>query len=132
MKKMFFLSALLCCMAALTASAGPMEVQASQTNVTVQFYTPSIVRVTKVPVGKSCRRDKPVVIARPDDVSLTRTANTLRSSALTVKVDARTGSVEFLTAKSQDIYADAKVIEERYQENKAEANFEGACRGVDE
>ena len=40
--------------------------------------------------------------------------------------------VEFLTAKSQDIYADAKVIEERYQENKAEANFEGACRGVDE
>ena len=101
MKKMFFLSALLCCMAALTASAGPMEVQASQTNVTVQFYTPSIVRVTKVPVGKSCRQDKPVVIARPDDVSLTRTANTLRSSALTVKVDARTGSVEFLTAKGK-------------------------------
>ena len=101
MKKMFFLSALLCCMAALTASAGPMEVQASQTNVSVQFYTPSIVRVTKVPVGKSCRRDKPVVIARPDDVSLTRTANTLRSSALTVKVDARTGSVEFLTAKGK-------------------------------
>jgi alpha-D-xyloside xylohydrolase len=78
-----------------------MEVQAAQTNVSVQFYTPSIVRVTKCPEGKDCRQDKPVVIARPENVSLTRKGNTLSSSALTVKVDARTGSVEFLTAKGK-------------------------------
>ena len=114
MKKMFFLSALLCCMAALKASAGPLEVKTAQAQVTIQFYTPSIVRVTKCPEGKDCRQDKPVVIARPENVSLTRKGNTLSSSALTVKVDARTGSVEFLTAKGKRLLRESScTFEER-------------------
>ena len=40
--------------------------------------------------------------------------------------------VEFVTAKSQVIYADAKEIHERYQAVKAQANFEETVRGTDE
>ena len=40
--------------------------------------------------------------------------------------------VEYVTAKSQDIYADAKEIHENYQRMKATENFEETVRGTDE
>ena len=40
--------------------------------------------------------------------------------------------VEAATAKSQEIYSDAKEIQERYVASKACANFEETVRGTDE
>ena len=40
--------------------------------------------------------------------------------------------VEFVTAKSQVVLADAKEIQERYTASKAAANFEETVRGTDE
>ena len=40
--------------------------------------------------------------------------------------------VEYVTAKSQVIFSDAKEIQERYQALKAAANFEETVRGTDE
>ena len=40
--------------------------------------------------------------------------------------------VEFDTAKSQVVLADAKEIQERYMASKAAANFEETVRGTDE
>ena len=40
--------------------------------------------------------------------------------------------VEYLNARAQDIYADAKEIHENYQRMKAEENFEETVRGTDE
>ena len=40
--------------------------------------------------------------------------------------------VEYVNAKAQVIYADAKEIQERYQALKAQENFEETVRGTDD
>ena len=40
--------------------------------------------------------------------------------------------VEYINAKAQVIYADAKEVQERYQALKAQENFEETVRGTDD
>ena len=85
-------------MAAIAVSSKPVEVKTSQGNVTVEFYTPSIVRVVKTSQGQTYSRKSRVVIAEPEEVSIVQKGNTLKSSQLTVKIDPNTGCLTFLSA----------------------------------
>ena len=63
--------------------------------LTIEFITPSIVHVVKGKPTKSL-----VVTAKPEEVAVTKSGNSLSSSALTVKKDAK-GNLTFLDAKGK-------------------------------
>ncbi len=90
------LIAALLCMFTAAAHGEPVEFQAGQTRVSVEFYTPTLVRVVKTPVGRDCTKQSLVVIAKPDDVQVKRSGNTLSSGALAVKIDPKTGVLTFM------------------------------------
>ena len=94
MMKRTVLSAILCMMA-IAMTGSPVEMQTSGTTVTLEFFTPSIVRVMKSPIGHTYEKQGLVVIARPDDVRITRKGHTVSSDALTVSLDAKTGALTF-------------------------------------
>ena len=64
----------------------------------VEFYTPNIVRITRTPDGMAVEKQSLVVLAKPEAVKVKQTVGdgmqVYRSSALTVKVDAK-GRVSF-------------------------------------
>ena len=96
MKKRRSILAVLLCMAATAMNAEPVEIQVGKTMVRLEFYTPRTVRVTKAPVGHEYEKKSLVVIAKPEDVKMTRSDNTVSSEALSVKIDPRTGKLTFL------------------------------------
>ena len=81
MKRTSILAALLT-MAAAAVSAEPVEIQAGQTKVTLEFFTPQTVRVVKTPQNASAPTagQSLVVIAKPGDVDVKRSGNTVSSS----------------------------------------------------
>ena len=88
-------------MAVATVAQDQMQLQAGNTVVKVEFYTPQIVRIVKSPVGHDYTKESLVVIAKPDDVKVSRKGHTLSSEALTVKVDPKTGAVTFATRQGK-------------------------------
>lgn len=94
MKRKSILTTLLC-MAAVVMSGNPVEIQTGETTVRLEFYTSRTVRVVKSPAGHKYDKQGLVVIAKPEDVQVTRSGNTINSSALSVKVDPRTGALTF-------------------------------------
>ena len=101
MMKRTVLSAILCMMA-IAMTGSPVEMQTSGTTVTLEFFTPSIVRVVKSPIGHTYEKHGLVVIARPDDVQITQKGHTVSSDVLTVSLDAKTGALTF-TAKGKTL-----------------------------
>ena len=95
MMKRTVLSAILCMMAA-AMTGSPVEMQTSGTTVTLEFFTPSIVRVVKSPIGHTYEKQGLVVIAQPDDVQITQKGHTVSSDVLTVSLDAKTGALTFM------------------------------------
>ena len=87
-------------MAAAVVCATPVEWQAGQTLVSVEFYTPSIVRVVKTPVGHTYTKEGLVVIAKPENVKVTKKANSVSSGVLSVTMNPQTGVLTF-TAKGK-------------------------------
>ena len=78
-----------------------VEVKAGGTTTKVTFYSPEIVRVVKVLDGTAGNtRESLVVTMQPQDVKVQKSENssavTLKSSSLTVKIDKKTGLVQFL------------------------------------
>ena len=78
--------------AVAAAAQNPMRLQAGDTEVCVEFYTPSIVHIVKGQPTKTL-----VVTAQPEAVEVSRNGNTLSSKTLTVKVDPKTGAITFAT-----------------------------------
>ena len=68
--------------------------------VKIEFFTPSVVHVVKYQ-GQAVSPQSKVIIAKPQDVKLTRKGNTTSSSNLTVKLDDKTGCITFLDAKGK-------------------------------
>ena len=68
--------------------------------VKIEFFTPSVVHVVKYP-GQPVTPESKVIIAKPQEVKLTRKGSTTSSSELTVKLDEKTGSITFLDAKGK-------------------------------
>jgi len=95
MYKRFTLLAISLCMVAIVVSAKPTDFQIGKTKISVEFYSPNIVRVVKAPVEHNYQKQSLVVIAQPEEVNVSRKGNTLQSGELTVKVDARTGALTF-------------------------------------
>ena len=90
----FFLASMLW-IAAIAVNGQPTQFKAGSTNISVEFYTPSIVRVVKSPVGHAYDKQQRVVIAKPEKVKLSQKGNTVSSDQLTVKVDPQTGAITF-------------------------------------
>ncbi|MCR4582938.1 MAG: glycoside hydrolase family 31 protein [Prevotella sp.] len=82
---------------AVTTSAESVEIQAGGTTVKLEFYTPQTVRVVKTPAGSKAGSESLVVIAKPGDVSVKRSGNTVSSGMLTVKINPRNGALTFST-----------------------------------
>lgn len=93
------LSLLLCVGCTLTAWAADLQVKTPKYAVSVEFFTPSIVRITKQPADAQALRPSMVVTLKPQNVQLKRKGNTLESIVLGVSVDARTGNVTFSSRK---------------------------------
>ena len=68
--------------------------------VKIEFFTPSVVHVVKYQ-GQAVSPESKVIIAKPQDVKLTRKGNATSSSNLTVKLDDKTGCITFLDAKGK-------------------------------
>ncbi len=101
MRVRFFIVAVLC-LAALHLNGKPVKWQAGSTDVTVEFYTPSIVRVVKTPTGHPFTKKSLVVTAKPEEMSLTTKGNSVSSEVLTVRMDTKTGALTF-TAKGKTL-----------------------------
>ena len=68
--------------------------------VKIEFFTPSVVHVVKYP-GQPVTPESKVIIAKPQEVKLTRKGSTTSSSELSVKLDEKTGCITFLDAKGR-------------------------------
>ena len=68
--------------------------------IKIEFFTPSVVHVVKYQ-GQAVSPQSKVIIAKPQDVKLTRKGNATSSSNLTVKLDDKTGCITFLDAKGK-------------------------------
>ncbi len=68
--------------------------------VKIEFFTPSVVHVVKYQ-GQAVSPQSKVIIAKPQDVKLTRKGNATSSSNLTVKLDEKTSCITFLDAKGK-------------------------------
>jgi len=79
----------------------PAKFDIGKTSVRVQFYAPGIVRVVKTPIGQDYMAKSLVVIASPQDVKVSQKGHALKSSELTVKVNAKTGALTFYSAKGK-------------------------------
>jgi len=79
----------------------PLEKEVGDTKVQVEFYTPSIVRIVKMPAGTDISNQSLVVTAKPADVKVNTSANAITSSELTVKIDPKSGALTFQTAKGK-------------------------------
>ena len=79
----------------------PFEKEVGDTKVQVEFYTPTIVRIVKMPAGTDISNQSLVVTAKPADVKVSTNATTASSKELTVKMDPKTGALTFLTAKGK-------------------------------
>ena len=100
MRKLTTMAALL--LLAVTAMAQkPFEKEVGGTKVQVEFYSPTIVRIVKMPAGTDISKQSLVVTAKPADVKVSSNATSASSKELTVKMDPKTGALTFLTAKGK-------------------------------
>ena len=108
MKKRLLLLLPLLCVAIGMAAQSPMRLQVGETEVSVEFYTSSIVRVTKHPVGSTFAGGNLVVTAQPEAVEVSRNGSTFSSKTLMVKVDPKTGAITF-SAKGKVLLREKKL-----------------------
>ncbi|WP_294748333.1 TIM-barrel domain-containing protein [uncultured Prevotella sp.] len=101
MRKLTTMAVLLLLTVTATMAQKPFEKEVGGTKVQVEFYTPTIVRIVKMPAGTDISNQSLVVTAKPADVKVSTNATTASSKELTVKMDPKTGALTFLTAKGK-------------------------------
>ena len=101
MRKLTTMAVLLLLTVTATMAQKPFEKEVGDTKVQVEFYTPTIVRIVKMPAGTDISNQSLVVTAKPADVKVSTNATTASSKELTVKMDPKTGALTFLTAKGK-------------------------------
>ena len=86
-----------------------VNLTAADMNINVTFYSPDIVRVTKIPVGcKTTDKNSEVVTMSPQStlpvaVSSSASAFRLKSSSLSVTIDRRTGLLSFVSSNGKPL-----------------------------
>ncbi len=119
MKKLSIL-ALLLTMAAATVNGEPTWFSTRQGEVGIEFFTPTTVRVVKIPAGQArAMKQSMVVTATPYTGAVTQRTNSVSTPELTVKVDLATSALTF-TAKGKTLLRE-----------KGAATFEPRTSGPD-
>ena len=90
---------------AILALLAPIAIWAQ--GVKIDFFTPSVVHVVKYQ-GQVVNPESKVIIAKPDEVTLTRRGNVTSSSELSVKLDEKTGCITFMDAKGKVLLREKK------------------------
>ena len=131
MKKILILLAMLISSAVLSAKEA--EVTADKTVTKVTFYSPEIVRVTKTPAGEAgnTRASLVVTMTPQEGLKVTKSENssavTLKSPVLTVRIDKKTGLVQFL-AKGKNLLKERHTDLRRGQKARTrEATAQPSC-----
>ena len=79
-------------------------------DISVEFYSPSTVRVYKTPEGKPYNKESLVVIKLPEtikvDISQEEGQTVLKSSALKISVNSSTGGITFYSADGKELLKD--------------------------
>ena len=83
------------------AAQKPFVKEVGKTKIQIEFFTPSIVRVLKTPVGTDYQKQSLVVIAQPEDLQVSSTSRSVSSKELTIRVNPITGALTFFTAKGK-------------------------------
>lgn len=83
-----------------TTAKNEVEFTTKSCDIKVEFYTPSIVRIVKVPTGHTFNKKSLVVIANPLDVAITRNGNKITSDSLSITVD-NLGRITFKNKKGK-------------------------------
>lgn len=82
-------------------TATGLKTTVDSTNIEIQFFSPSIVRVLKYPLGESFQKESLSVIKASEKVSFdfeeSESNITLKTTDLTVRLDKKTGKVSYLT-----------------------------------
>ena len=83
-----------------TTAKNEVEFTTKSCDIKVEFYTPSIVRIVKVPTGHTFNKKSLVVIANPLDVAITRNGNKITSDSISITVD-KLGRITFKNKKGK-------------------------------
>ena len=88
-----------------------------QQQVSVEFFTPSIVHIVKSPIGHHYDKQSLVVITTPEEVKVTQKGSTASSDMLTVKVDTKSGAVTFADARGHILLREKSTVFEPVAKN---------------
>ena len=102
---------------AMAVNGSPVEWQAGETGVKVEFFTPSIVHVVKEQPTKTL-----VITAKPENVAVTQKDNTWKSSELTVKLEPETQTLVFMTNKGKVLLREKGISMVRKTEDEFEVS----------
>ena len=102
---------------AMAVNGSPVEWQAGETVVKVEFFTPSIVHVVKEQPTKTL-----VITAKPENVAVTQKDNTWKSSELTVKLEPETQTLVFMTNKGKVLLREKGISMVRKTEDEFEVS----------
>jgi alpha-D-xyloside xylohydrolase len=116
MKRRSVLAALLG-LVAMAVNGSPVEWQAGETVMKVEFFTPSIVHVVKEQPTKTL-----VITAKPENVAVTQKDNTWKSSELTVKLEPETQTLVFMTNKGKVLLREKGISMVRKTEDEFEVS----------
>ena len=97
----------------MAMSLGSVKAQ----DVKVEFFTPSIVHVVKGEPTKTL-----VITAKPENVAVTQTGNTWKSSELTVKLEPETQTLVFMTNKGKVLLKEKGISMVRKTEDEFEVS----------
>ena len=97
----------------MAMSLGSVKAQ----DVKVEFFTPSIVHVVKDEPTKTL-----VITAKPENVAVTHTGNTWKSSELTVKLEPETQTLVFMTNKGKVLLREKGISMVRKTEHEFEVS----------
>ena len=97
----------------MAMSLGSVKAQ----DVKVEFFTPSIVHVVKGEPTKTL-----VITAKPENVAVTHTGNTWKSSKLTVKLEPETQTLVFMTNKGKVLLKEKGISMVRKNEHEFEVS----------
>lgn len=110
MKKIFLVCLIAVVVWASAIARDSYSYRSQGMDVKVQFYSPNIVRVLKTPVGKPSEKESMSVVMTPQNakVEVSKSAElvTLTSERLVVKVNERSGSIEFLQTDGKRLLFD--------------------------
>lgn len=87
-----------------------IKTQINSTNVEIQFYTPSTVRIIKSPVDRNFTKESLSVIKKPQTTKFTANQQgdviTLKSDKMRVDIDTKSGKISYFTLDGEELLSE--------------------------